>query len=85
MREELRLDIDGWRVCGHLVFTGEDRATHDVTCLVAECPGEPDPNRGEIAELRWFSRHALPESVLDHTGTLLDYALTERGRPAPTT
>jgi 8-oxo-dGTP pyrophosphatase MutT (NUDIX family) len=85
MREELRLDIDGWRVCGELAFTGDDRATHDVICLVADCPEEPDPNLGEIAELRWFPRHDLPSPTLDHTDTLLEYALTERNGSAPTT
>jgi ADP-ribose pyrophosphatase YjhB (NUDIX family) len=78
MREELRLDIDAWRVCGELAFTGDDRATHVVTCLVADTPSEPDVNRGEIADVGWYAVEALPERVLDHTQTVLEYALAER-------
>jgi ADP-ribose pyrophosphatase YjhB (NUDIX family) len=78
MREELRLDIEDWRVCGELAFTGDDRAMHVVTSLVADAPAEPDVNRAEIADVRWCAVGALPASVLDHTDTVLEYALAER-------
>jgi ADP-ribose pyrophosphatase YjhB (NUDIX family) len=60
MREELGVQIEDWIALGELAVTMNRRTgtLHCFHAIVRAAGLEPD--RGEIADARWFSHHDLP-------------------------
>lgn len=86
VREELGLDIAGWRALGRLDQRGPDRAHHVVWSFVAAAgDGEVDPKAAEIAEVRWCPLDDLPGETIDGTREIARWARAalagERGTP----
>jgi 8-oxo-dGTP pyrophosphatase MutT (NUDIX family) len=62
MREELGVDLDGWRPLGELELAIDHRRDR-VHCFQAELysPGELKLDLGELSAARWFDRGQLPK------------------------
>jgi 8-oxo-dGTP pyrophosphatase MutT (NUDIX family) len=65
IREELGVDLPRWRLLGDL-FARNDYKRDHLWCFSGEFDGRGlAPDRGEIAEVKWFPRDRLP---VDTTG-----------------
>jgi 8-oxo-dGTP pyrophosphatase MutT (NUDIX family) len=72
MHEELGVLIDDWAPLGEVLGTIEHRRDR-MQCFQAELrDGRLEVDRGELATVQWFPRHALPDDVGRYVREILD-------------
>jgi 8-oxo-dGTP pyrophosphatase MutT (NUDIX family) len=78
VREELGLDLDGWRELGRTNLVVDHKRNRLNGCATPLAGGEIVADEIEIAEARWFGRSALPEPLTPWVRQFTDAAFEGR-------